>query len=161
MQLLVKGFNTKSNVEEQPVNGRTYEGAMNRLTHLKMLAKEMEAEDTLSVFVSMENGIFSEQVEDLQNPELFYDTERQAAWVDRCIVIIEVASRGIASAYSQGVTVPVSAVLASLQTGCSKTCGFFIENEYGFASKDWHGQMAGVSRKELMEEAIVSALKKI
>jgi len=161
----VRGFNAASKVSEQPVNNETLVGAWNRIKHLFNLSQESKKDDALHVFVSMENGIFSEQVAQLNNPEIFYDAEKKAAWVDRCFVVVEVASRTMrtftGNAYSRGVTVPVSCVQESEKSGWNKTCGSFIEQKFGFNNKDWHGKMAGVNRQQLMEEAIVTAFLSI
>lgn len=163
-RVTVQGFNAASLVMEQPVNNATVVGASNRLRHLQQLSQESHRDDALQVLVSMENGIFSEEVENLKNKAIFYDEKRKAAWVDRCYVIVQVFSRtvpmSIGKAYSRGVPVPVSCVRESEKSGWNTTCGTFIEKEYGFNNKDWHGHMAGVSRQMLMEEAILSAFIK-
>lgn len=157
-----KGFNAASNINEQPVGTmETKLGAQNRITHLKKLAVDSAKENTLQIYVSMENGIMPEVVDDVRNRQEFYDDEHKKTWVDRCFVIVQVYHKGReyeGSSFSEGVTTPLKAVKAAEASNWQKTCGSFIEEMYGFNAKDWHGQMAGVGRQKLMEEAIFHAL---
>lgn len=161
-ELEAKGFNAASDINEQPVGtAETKLGAHNRITHLKKMAVGNVKENAVQVYVSMENGIMPEVVDDLRNPQEFLDEQRQTAWVDRCYVIVKVYHKGKefeGSAFSQGVTTPLHAVKAAEAADWEKTCGSFIEERYGFNAKDWHGQMAGVGRQKLMEDAIFHAL---
>jgi len=163
--LAIKGFNAESKIKEQPVGKETtMQGAQNRITHLKELAKAT-SEPGLQLFVSMENGLMPEEVAELKNKEKFLDTETKKAWIDRCYVIVEIFHNkekvAEGSAFSRGVTTPMDAVEAAKATEWNKTAGSFIEKIYGFNSKDWHTKMAGVGRQELMEETITTALGKL
>jgi non-canonical (house-cleaning) NTP pyrophosphatase len=157
-----KGVATSSDISEQPHSKEETElGAKNRLTHLKEYVKHTAISfDALQVFVSMENGIMQESVPNLKNQAIFIDTEGKC-WIDRCCVVVEVASSTLqlsATALSEGVTAPVSTVKDSEKTNWTKTCGFFIQKEYDFPAKDWHGKMAGKSREAIIQETIQKAL---
>jgi len=160
--VVTKGFNAASKIKEQPVGiDKTARGAHNRISHLKELAKGDVKEDSAQLYVSMENGIMPEEVALLKNKNQFYDPKRKKTWVDRCYVIVQLFYKGKESegtAISRGITVPLDAVKAAKKAHWDKTAGSFIEQIYGYNSKDWHGRMAGVGRQVLMEETIRNAL---
>lgn len=157
-----KGFNAASKIHEQPVGEEeTKQGAKNRITHLKELAKADVRDDAVQIYVSMENGLIPEEIKDVKNPGTFLDTTIAKTWVDRCFVIVELFNQGKAYegfGISRGVTTPVDAVHAAEDTKWNSTAGSFIEHIYKFSAKDWHGKMAGVGRQELMQETISAAL---
>src|SRR5574338_1013174 len=126
-----KGFGVQSDISEQPHSKEeTALGASNRLTHLRgQVLHRPISFDALQFFVSMENGIMQEQVDTVANPTDFKDATGMC-WIDRCYVIVEVAYGTLshqATALSEGVTTPFSAVDASRTSDWQKTCGSFIE----------------------------------
>ena len=117
-----KGFAVSSDISEQPHSkDETKQGASARLLHLKsVIPKEVINTNALQVYVSMENGIMAEEVKDAT--AVFADANG-IAWVDRCHVIVEIAHATFnhsASAFSEGVTTPLSAVEASRKAGWTK-----------------------------------------
>lgn len=158
----VKGIAVTSDISEQPHSKEETEmGARNRLTHLKdAVRKEALTPDVLQFFVSMENGVMQEKVEGLGTASIFVNGNGNC-WIDRCYVVVEIAYTKLeysASAFSEGVTTPLSAVREADATNWTTTCGTFIENEYGFPAKDWHSKIAGKEREVIIQDAITTVL---
>jgi hypothetical protein len=135
-------------------------GARNRLEKLLGLTvKELDLK-ALNIFIAMENGLIAEQNNKLPNSELFMNAAKTSAWIDRCFVAVTATYNGsqwFGEALSVGVPTPISCVAKAEASNWEKTAGSFIEKDYGFPAKDWHGGIAGKSRQPIMEEAILSA----
>lgn len=154
----VAGFPVESGINEQPVGlENTREGALNRLQNLKnVVEEELFRSDDLTIFVSIENGIFRERVSLLKSPEDFVDNEGYV-WVDRAVVIQQIFYKNFCwdkESISLGVPVPLFAVEASRETNWNETAGSFISKKYHLDPKDWHEAFSGKTRQEILEEAI-------
>ncbi len=161
----VQGFAVSSNIDEQPHSqDDTLTGAQNRLKNLK---KELALnalnshvlDGTLRVLISLENGIMLEKINPPKNSALF-TTHTGAVWVDRCITTAEIWFNGRTwefSAISEGVTTPKTEVEASEQTSWTQTAGAFIAKKYGWKSNNFHGDLAGKGRQEIMEDLLKAA----
>jgi Protein of unknown function DUF84 len=155
-------FEVSSDVPEQPQEDSTYRGAQNRLEAMKKQVDLSHCVGKINVFISMENGIFREVVNNMKNPAVFQEQPGEA-WVDRCFVLGEVNCCGgkkvwPLAARSIGVTTPLKAVLESFNSKLKITAGSFIAKEYGWDAKDWHKSIAGMPRQEIMYRAICRAL---
>lgn len=163
----VVGYEVSSGISEQPCGEEnTMRGAINRMQNMK---QEMQngsitcetAKDSMSILISLENGICLENVSNLKNSDIF-EVEPGKAWVDRCVCISEVWARGHKYKFmgvSEGVTTPRETVKLSEQSNWNKTAGSFIAEIYKFNAKDWHGSMAGKGRLQIMTELIQNIFK--
>ncbi len=154
----VKGFDVSSEIDEQP-HGYEYtlEGAKNRLSNLKK--HDSAPANVLRVLVSMENGLFKEQVKNLHNSEIFKNNDN-TVWIDRCVVVAQIIfnqQKWDSQSVSVGVTTPKDCVELAEKEKWQKTAGSFIAEKYKWNAKDWHGSIAGKGRQFIMEEAILSA----
>lgn len=157
-----------SEIHEQPIGReQTTLGAANRMKNLtdRLSTAEIckDLGNTLLILVSMENGLIAEKIPNLKNPTTFeIPGEKSSAWVDRCVVQVKIRKdtrEWQGEAISKGVTAPVACVKSSAETNWSETAGAFIEKTYRFDAKDWHKEMAGISRKKLISDTVLTALK--
>lgn len=132
----VFGVSVPSGVEEQPVNGRTLEGAEYRR---KQLCAGLPHP---SLVFSLESGIFS--------------FRGGTEWRDHTHVLPMLSSRPTTSL---GTPVPLYAVEESKASGWSKTCGSIIERTERLDT-GWHQvyHPAGRTRREIMTEAVITSL---
>jgi hypothetical protein len=168
--LNVSGFDVGSNVAEQPSSCEiTYEGAMNRLRNVKAKAPQNNTSQTMTIFVSLENGIMMEYLpkDKLKNPNVFSVTgdipvnNEYIVWIDRCVCVCEIVfgtESFICSSISEGVTTPFTEVQKAISSKFEKTAGSFIATAYGWPSADWHGAIAGKNRQTIMTDCIRNAL---
>lgn len=160
----INGFESASEIDEQPHGFEQTElGASNRLKNMKLGLSKNNIRNfhTLSILVSLENGIMCERIHSptIKNSEIFV-TDNNIVWVDRCIVVGEIwfhEKQWKLGAISEGVTTPFDAVILSKQNNWTQTAGFFIAKNYGFNAKDWHISISGKSRQTIMMELIKSA----
>ena len=153
-----EGFEVPSEVDEQPHGIEiTKKGALNRLNNMKvkLVQKKRASENTITILVSLENGLIPEKHLGFKNPDTFLD--KGVVWVDRCCVIGEIwfqkKSWNIMG-FSEGVTTPLNEVMCAAKTNWSKTAGSFIAEKYGWNAKDWHIGICGKGRQVIMTEAI-------
>jgi len=160
-KIIGKGYDVSSEIDEQPHGEEmTKIGTMNRLKNLKLeLAKqnitEMDADGTLRILVSLENGLIEKEIIDVRNSNIFLCDGK--VWVDLCFSVCEIWFQGnlwSTSAISEGVLTPIYEVELSKKTNWSQTAGSFIAKNYGWNAKDWHGSISGKGRQTIMTETV-------
>lgn len=162
--IVCQGSDVPSEVNEQPIGlEQTTLGAANRMKNLTKKLLTTKLCNGFQILISMENGLIAEKVPNLKNPTIFeIPGVKSSAWVDRCVVLVKIwrnAREWQGEAISKGITAPVACVERARETDWSKTAGSFIQETYKLDAKDWHKEMAGISREQLISDTVLAALK--
>lgn len=134
-----------SEISEQPLGlVETSNGARNRLNNCMSLIHDESA-----IFVSIENGLIESESEGPQTPIMYYDVPViQYKLPDTEIKMINSSASGVLIPGEYN-----SFVEKSLQSpNRSITFGSILEKR--FAIKDWHKFISGVSRKNIIRDAM-------
>jgi non-canonical (house-cleaning) NTP pyrophosphatase len=165
IKISITGLEVISEIDEQPHGyDQTLTGAKNRLKNMKniILKDHIRNNNVLHILISLENGLFMQNIEHVNNPETFLFDNDHSVYVDRCVAIVEMWFNGnewISNGVSQGVTTPRDAVILSEKSNWSQTAGFFIAEKYGWNPKDWHLSICGKGRQTIMEDLIKSIFR--
>jgi len=159
IDLSIVSYEADSEINPQPVGlWEIKEGASNRLW--KIRDKLHHERDSLVIYIALENGIMEEKQMHIHNSGIFESRENHT-WVDRCLVKVLIKfgyKEWYGDALSVGVTVPKECVEKAEKSEWKKTAGSFIAEQYTCYAGDWHKKIGGISREEIMENAIETAL---
>lgn len=137
----VKAF---SNVNEQPINQETYDGARQRLVHAREQFQDAD------ITVSIENGLF---------------TDSDAQYIDRAVIMAQGHDDTIHDILTDGVAFPKTYVdeAASREGGFAKWTAGQIMAERGLVKDDSdpHVDLSGISRAVYLKNGLVKLLKPI
>ena len=134
----------------EPVNPQprgeieTLKGAMDRL--MSVPPRSIDIEPSTSWVVSVESGSYLKP----------YTTTE---YVDQAVVIVKNLSTGrTVYNHSYPVHIPANCMEQSIATGCQQTAGEFIALQYVTSPTNWHMKVGGVSRPDLIKQAVEELL---
>ena len=137
----VKAF---SNVNEQPINQETYDGARQRLIHAR------EQFPNADITVSIENGLF---------------TDSDVQYIDRAVIMAQTLDNKIRDVLTEGVEFSNIYVdeAASREGGFTKWTAGQIMAERALVKDDSdpHVDLSGISRAVYLKNGLVKLLKPI
>lgn len=129
-----------SNVNEQPLGDETLRGAFNRIANARVIRPDGD------VYVAIENGLF----------------EENGQYVDRAVVVLEIAGGLRHSVTGDGVLFPRDCVEDARARGFDRTTAGQVMQERGLVQKhdDPHLDLAGRSRSVFLVDTLRAARRK-